>query len=84
VDLATRQEPGDGWSKVAALIAIVKQAEGETLSPERRERILNQVMARAAHERERRRVVHAFAVVASAVLVAGALIYLGSSAETAS
>jgi hypothetical protein len=69
---------GEGWSNVVRLIELAKQAPPMTVSPERRARIIQQVMARIEKNREQRRVRLAFLAGAAAILVVGLLLKLVS------
>jgi hypothetical protein len=75
-------EPGDSWgrsehtSSIMALLAIAGKPDDVEFSAERRARILQNVLARVEQDRERRRLVRAFAAGASTVLVAGLLLKL--------
>jgi len=75
-------EPGDSWgrsehtSSIMALLAMAGKPDDVEFSPERRARILQNVLARVEKDRERRRLVRAFAAGASTVLVAGLLLKL--------
>jgi len=59
-----------------ALLALAGKPDDVEFSAERRARILQNVLARVEKDRERRRVVRAFAAGASTVLVAGLLLKL--------
>jgi len=59
-----------------ALLAIAGKPDDVQFSAERRERIIQNVLARVAKDRERRRVVRAFAAGASTVVVVGLLLKL--------
>ena len=75
-------EPGDSWGRsehtasIQALLAIAGKPDDVELSAERRARILHNVLARVEKDRERRRVVRAFAAGASTVVVVGLLLKL--------
>ena len=75
-------EPGDSWGRsehtgsIMALLAIAGKPDYAEWTAERRERILQNVLARVEKDRERRRVVRAFAAGASTVLLAGLLLKL--------
>ena len=75
-------EPGDSWGRsehtasIQALLAIAGKPDYAEWTPERRDRILQNVLARLEKDRERRRVMRAFAAGASTVLVAGLLLKL--------
>jgi hypothetical protein len=66
-------ERGEGWSSVMALLELARKPDASEWNVERRDRILQQVLARLEKEREQRRVVRAFAAGASTVLVVGLL-----------
>jgi len=75
---AWRMEEGtsESWSRVMELIELAKKAETEW-TPERREQIFRQVVAKAEEkDRERRRVRRAWAAGAGVVLLAGLVIRL--------
>jgi hypothetical protein len=67
---------GDQWSRVRELLELARKPDVSEWSAERRERILERVLARAEKERERRRLRRAFAAGASTVLVLGVLLKL--------
>ena len=75
-------EPGNDWgrggeySNVMALIELARTPDGSEWTAERRERILQQVLARVEKDRERWRWVQAFAAGASVVLAVGLLVKL--------
>jgi hypothetical protein len=81
-------EPGvswgghEGWSEKAKNLIEVgrtelgKRSDGSEWSAERRERIFQQVLARVERERQRRRLLKAFAAGASTVLLVGLLFRL--------
>lgn len=69
---------GEGWNRVRELIEAAKTIEGPGWDAARREQFFQRVLARAAKERERRRVMGAFAAGASIVLLAGLLLHLAS------
>lgn len=75
-------EPADSWgrsehtSSIMALLAMAGKPDYAEWTDERRERIIQNVLARVAKDRERRRLVRAFAAGASTVLVAGLLLKL--------
>jgi hypothetical protein len=75
-------EPADSWgrsehtSSIMALLAMAGKPDDVEFSPERRARILQNVLARVEKDRERRRIVRAFAAGASTVVVAGLLLKL--------
>lgn len=71
---------GEGWASVERLIALARSAHRTELSRERRERIRESLVERLAERRERRRMAAAFAAGASAMLVAGLLLKLASTA----
>jgi hypothetical protein len=84
-------EPGvsggwnEDWSASAQeLIELGKRSNRSEWSPERRERIFRQVMAKIERARQRRRLFQAFAAGASTVLLVGLLLRLigvGSPAQ---
>lgn len=67
---------GEGWARVKELIECGTRSNGSERNAERRERILQQVLARTERVQERRRLVHAFAAGASTVFVVGLLLRL--------
>ena len=76
-------ESGDssGWNeswtgRAKELIQIGKRSEGSEWDAERRERILQQVLARVERARERRRLLQAFGAGASTVLLVALLLRL--------
>ena len=75
-------EPGDSWGRsehtgsILALLAIAGKPDYAEWTAERRERILQNVLARVEKDRERRRLVRAFAAGASTVVVVGLLLKL--------
>ena len=75
-------EPGDSWGRsehtasIQALLAIAGKPDYAEWTAERRERILQNVLARVEKDRERRRVLRAFAAGASTVVVVGLLLKL--------
>jgi len=75
-------EPGDSWgygeqsSNVRALLALARKPDDSEWTAIHRERILQGVLARLEKDRQRRRVMRAFAAGASTVLVAGLLLKL--------
>jgi hypothetical protein len=76
-------EPGDSWEwdegwtgRAKEVIETGKRSDGPEWSAERRERILQQVLARVERARERRRLLRAFAAGASMVLLVGLLLRL--------
>ena len=64
---------GEGWSNVVALIDLARKPDASDWNADRRERILEKVLARVEKDRQRRQVMRAFAAVASTVLVIGLL-----------
>jgi hypothetical protein len=56
-----------------ALIDLARKPDAADWDDERRQRVLDKVMARVAKERQRRQVRRAFVAVASTVLVIGLL-----------
>ena len=64
---------GEGWSNVVALIDMARKPDASDWDAERRDRILQQVLARVEKDRQRRQVLRAFAAGASTVLVIGLL-----------
>jgi hypothetical protein len=75
-------EPGDSWGRsehtasILALLALAGKPDDVQLTAERRERILQNMLAWVEKDRERRRVVRAFAAGASTVVVVGLLLKL--------
>jgi hypothetical protein len=76
-------EPGDSWvwneswtGRAKELIETGKRSDGSEWSAERRERILQQVLAKVERARERGRLLQAFAAGASTVLLVGLLLRL--------
>ena len=75
-------EPGDSWgrsehtSSIMALLAMAGKPDYAEWTDERRERIIQNVLARVAKDRERRRLARAFAAGASTVVVVGLLLKL--------
>jgi hypothetical protein len=75
-------EPGDGWGRsehsesIMALLALAGKPDYAEWTADRRARILENVLARVEKDRERRRVVRAFAAGASTVVVVGLLLKL--------
>ena len=76
-------EPGDssGWNeswtgRAKEMIGTGKRSDGSEWSAERRERILQQVLARVERARERRRLLQAFGAGASTVLLVALLLRL--------
>ena len=69
---------GEGWSDVAAMIELAKQAPAPYVSEEQRARIIQQVLARVQENRERRRVRRAFVAGAAAILLLGLALKLVS------
>jgi hypothetical protein len=67
---------GEGGPSVEELIEFAKRSNRSEGHAEHRERILQRVLARIEREREWRRLVHAFAAGASAVLLIGFLCLL--------
>lgn len=67
---------GEGWARVEELIELGKRSDGSEWNAERREQILQRVLARTEKARERRRLVHAFAAGASTIVVVGLLLRL--------
>ena len=67
---------GEGWANVKELIEFGKRSDGSEWNAERREQILQRVLARTERARERRRLVHAFAAGASTIVVVGLLLRL--------
>jgi hypothetical protein len=67
---------GDGYASVMALIELARKPDSSEWTAERRERILQQVLARVEKDRERWRWAQAFAAGASAVLAVGLLVRL--------
>jgi hypothetical protein len=65
-----------GYSNVMALIALARKADEPELTAEQRGRIVRNLLQRMEKERERRRVMQAFAAGASAVLLVGLLVRL--------
>jgi hypothetical protein len=59
-----------------ALLAMAGKPDDVEFSPERRARILQNVLARVEKDRERRRLLRAFAAGASTVVVVGLLLKL--------
>jgi len=75
------EDPSEGrsedWSKKAReLLELGKRTDRSEWTAERRERIFQQVLARVARARERRRLMQAFAAGASTVLLVGLLLRL--------
>jgi hypothetical protein len=76
VEARSRWEPSEGergepWSKVMALVELARRPDDSEWTEERRERILQRVLAQAEEARQRRRVRRAFVAGACAVLMAG-------------
>ena len=75
-------EPADGWGRsehtesIMALLAFAGKPDHVEWTDERRERIIQNVLARVAKARERRRLARAFAAGASTVVVVGLLLKL--------
>jgi hypothetical protein len=69
---------GEGWSRVAKLIALAKLAPEPCVSQQRRERIIQQILARVQQNREQRRVRRAFVAGAAAILLLGLALKLAS------
>lgn len=75
-------EPADSWgrsehtSSIMALLAMAGKPDYAEWTDERRERIIQNVLARVAKDRERRRLTRAFAAGASTVVVVGLLLKL--------
>ncbi len=67
---------GEGWASVRELIEFGKRPNGAEWNAERREQILQRVLARTERAQERRRVVHAFAAGASTIVAVGLLLGL--------
>jgi hypothetical protein len=61
---------------VRALIEVARRPDGSEWNGARRERILREVLARVDKDRERRRLVQAYAAGASTVVVVGLLLRL--------
>ena len=72
----TSWERGEGWTKVVSLIEIARQRDWSEWTTDRKERIFQGVLAGVAQQRERRRVVRAFAAGAFTVLLVGLLLKL--------
>ena len=68
---------GEGWLNVAHLIDLAKKADASESEwewdAERRDQILQRLLARIEKDRQRRQVMRAFAAGASTVLVIGLL-----------
>jgi hypothetical protein len=74
VELGDAWGRGEGWSNVmAALIDLARKPDESEWNAERRDRILEKVLARVEKDRQRRQVMRAFVAVASTVLVIGLL-----------
>ena len=70
---------GEGWSKVIALIEIARRGDAGEWTAERRERVYEQVMARAERERARRRMMRALAAGVSTLLLVAVMFGLFSA-----
>ena len=67
---------GEGWARVKELIEFGKRSNEAEWNADRREQLLQRVLARTERARERRRVVHAFAAGACTIVVVGLLLRL--------
>jgi hypothetical protein len=69
---------GEGWPDVVALIELAKQAPPPLVSPERRARIIQEIMVRVEANRQQRRVRRAFVAGAAAIVLLGLALKLVS------
>jgi hypothetical protein len=72
-DVLERRGRLERWS-IVDLIGLAKQPDVPEWTPERRERLYQRVLVRAAQERARRRALRAFTVAAVAVLAIALLV----------
>ena len=76
MDTGTSLEGGEGWERVDRLLALARSAHRTELSPERRERIREQLLDKLARIRERRLMARAFVAGASTMVLAALLLKL--------
>ena len=69
-------ERGEGWLKIVALTEATRQQDWSEWTSERRERILQRVLAGLEKKRQRRRALRAFAAGAVTVVLVGLLLRL--------
>jgi hypothetical protein len=76
VETGTSFEGGEGWERVERLLALARSAHRTELSPERRERIREELLDKLARIRERRLMARAFVAGASTMVLAALLLKL--------
>ena len=76
METGTSLEGGEGWERVERLLALARSAHRTELSPERRERIREQLLDKLARIRERRLMARAFVAGASTMVMAALLLKL--------